>query len=173
MPESPVTNEQIEHLRQRLVGLETQKRIALPTPEVGRWVWFYKQGDTSTDPIAALVTRQDGPGQVTLECHQPHAQTHINVTGVHFKDHPFLVTNPQVAKMKNGGVWDFKEGDAATEKHKKLHLKQIDTQIKSTNDELLKAIEDEMRRRDRDSALSATQPAKTEKPTKATASAAS
>lgn len=171
MTESSITNEQIEHTRRRIESLGTQMRIALPTPEIGRWVWFYKQGDLKSDPVAALVTRQDGPGQVTLECHGPHSQVNINVTGVHFKEHPFLETNPQVAKMKNGGVWDFKEGDKPTEAHKTLHRRQLEMQIKSANEELLKACEDEIRRRDRSAPPGS--PEKAEKPAKTPVTAAS
>ncbi len=173
MADSPITNDQIEHLRRRLDSLETQKKIPMPTPEVGRWVWFYKQGDLESVPCAALVTSQESPGQVTLEIHPPLAQTHINVKGVHYRNHPFLVENPQVAKMRNSGVWDFKDGDNPTETHKKLHRTELDQQIKSCTSELLRAIEDEVRRRDRDAQLAATQTSKSDKPSKATASAAS
>lgn len=171
MAESDITNDQIEALRRRIDGLKNQQRLPLPTPEVGRWVWFYKQADLESVPQAALVTAQESPGQVTLEIHPPLAQTHINVKGVHFKDHPFLESNPQVAKMKNSGVWDFKEGDTPTEKHKRLHIKQLEQQIKSANEELLRAREDEIRRRDRTASLD--QPTKAEKPAKAPVTAAS
>lgn len=176
MADSPITNSQIEHLRRRMDSLETQKRMPMPTPEVGRWVWFYRQADMESEPLAALVTAQEAPGQVTLEIHPPLAQTHINVKGVHYRKHPFLDTNPQVAKMKNSGVWEFKDGDNPTETHKKLHLSQLTHMLKQCNAELLTAIEDETRRRDRDRNLSeaggVTTPAdKTTK--KATPSAAS
>lgn len=171
MADSDITNDQIEALRRRISGLENQKRMPMPTPEVGRWVWFFKQADLDSVPQAALVTAQESPGQVTLEIHPALSQTHINVKGVHWKDHPFLESNPQVAKMKNSGVWDFKEGDKPTEAHKELHRKQLDMQIRSANEELLRAREDEIRRRDRNAL--ADPPQKAEKPAKAPVTAAS
>lgn len=173
MADSDITNDQIEHHRRRINALENQKRLPMGTPEVGRWVWFYKQADLESVPQAALVTAQEAPGQVTLEIHPPLAQTHINVKGVHHKDHPFLETNPQVAKMKNSGVWDFKEGDRPTEAHKELHRKQIDVQLKLATEELLRAREDEIRRRDRNALVELPAPTKADKTSKNPLSAAS
>ncbi len=171
MADSPITNEQIEYLRRQLDALETAKRMPLPTPEIGRWVWFFRQGDLESEPLAALVQRQSGPGQVDLEVHPFASQVHPHVTGVHFKDHPFLETNPQVAKMKGSGVWSYKDGEKPTQAHGQLHLAQLDQQIKSVQANLLKAREDEMRRQQRDKDLAAaTAP---EKSNKAAASAAS
>ncbi len=175
MADSPITNEHIEQLRRQLDALETQKRIPLPTPEVGRWVWFYRQGDLNSEPIASLVTGQDGPGQLSLQINQKNAQVVVNATGIHFKDHPFLETNPQVAKMKNGGVWTYRDGDKATVAHGQLHLAQLEQQMKGVQAALLKAREDEIRRQQRDKDLAAATgtPEKSGKADKATASAAS
>ena len=174
MADSPITNEQIEYLRRQYDALETQERLPLPTPEVGRWVWFYRQGDTDSQPIPALVQRQSGPGQVDLEVHPFASQVHPHVTGVHFKDHPFLETNPQVAKMKGSGVWAYRDGDKPTQAHGQIHLAQLKQQMKDVQKNLLKAREDEIRRQQRDKDMAAsTAPEKSSKADKATASAAS
>ena len=175
MADSPITNEQIEHLRRQLDALETAKRMPLPTPEVGRWVWFYRQGNLDSDPVAALVTGQDGAGQLSLQMHPKNAQSVINASGIHYKDHPFLETNPQVAKMKNGGVWTYRDGDKPTQVHSQVHLAQLDQQVKAVQQSLMKAREDEIRRqqREKDLAAATSAPEKSGKAEKATASAAS
>lgn len=175
MADAPITNEQIEYFRRQIEALETQKRIPLPTPEIGRIVWFFNQGDLTSDPIPAMVQRQDSPGQISIQLHPLASQVHPTVMGVHFKDHPFLEDNPQVAKMKGRGVWTYRDGEQPTQAHKALHVKQLDEQIKALNAELLNARTAEIRRQQRDKELAAadSKPTEGEKTKKATAAAAS
>lgn len=177
MPESPITSPEIERLRTKLESLENMRRMPLPTPEVGSWVWFFSQGDINSDPIAALVTGHDGVGQLSLSLHKKNALTVVNASGIHFHSHPFLETNPQVAKMKNGGVWMYRLGQKPTELHKERHVAEIDAQIKLVQAELLRARKTEIERQQKEKELAAAasgSPAETtEKPKKATPSAAS
>lgn len=176
MAESPITSPEIERLRQKVEALENSRRCPLPTPETGAIVWFFKQGDTNSEPIAALVTGQDGSGQLSLELHQKNSQSVVNVSGIHFASHPFLETNPQVAKMKNGGVWMYRPGQKMTELHKERHLSEIDAQMKAVQADLLTARRKEIERQTKEKELAAATgtPAEPEKSTKkATPSAAS
>lgn len=145
-----ITNARIEQLRLRIDQLETQLRMPLPTPEIGRWVWFYRQADLATRPIPALVTEQDGPGQVSLMCFPKNSREQFNISGVHHKDHPFVAANEAVVKMKNGGVWDYRDGDKPTQAHRELHAAAIKRQIDEFKKELLHERELEIRRRDRE-----------------------
>lgn len=141
-----ITNERMDYLRLRLVQFDNLKKLPLPTPHIGCSVVFWPHGD-SKEPVAAIVTKQDGPGVIGLRLLRHCSQNNDTAVGIHYKNSPHLAANPNLLKLKNGGCWDYCEGDTPTSKHGKLHVQEIDRNIASVQEELRVEREREIQRR--------------------------
>ena len=140
-------NQRMRDLRLMIDRLETQKKIPLPTPEVGRCVVWYRglvDGKPDGNEIAAIVTRIDGPGQISLRTFEHNSSNSGNVTGSHYVEHPFLKESPAVAKRS--GCWDYSDGDKPTQKHGQIHIAELDRKIRAAQEELRLEREREIRR---------------------------
>ena len=150
-----VTNPRMDALRARKDQYETSKKIPLPTPPIGVMVQFFRNGNLNEIPIPGVVVRQCAPGQVDLKLFVANSQNNENANGVHFKDHPFLISNSQILKLKGSGVFDYIDGQQPTQIHKKMHVDELDRQIKSLDDQLRAERLEELRREAQDKELAA------------------
>jgi len=76
----------------------------LPTPYVGLPVIWYRDDQNIKDPIAATVTRVEGPGKVSL-CYVPFNGHLAHVSGVNW-----VGNNRRIAPgrpFRRNGVWEF------------------------------------------------------------------
>lgn len=160
------TNPRMDELRRRIDQLETLRRMPWPTPEIGHIVLFLRNGDPSV-PIPGCVVGHGGPGQLDLKLFVKNSQAQENVNGIFWHKHPFHVDNPQVLKIKGGGVWVYREGDGPTEQHKKLHDQEIARQIASLQEALRNERAEQIRRDSLDAPAPPAKP-KTEKATAST-----
>jgi hypothetical protein len=161
MPE--VNNPQMDRLRARADALETQKRAPIPTPEIGRIVLFYRNGDLTKTPAPGCVVGHGAPGQVDLKLFVRNSQNQENVAGIFYTEHPFARENPEVLKLKGGGLWTYREGDRPTEAHKQLHISELDKLLANIKAELLRERDAQLRRDATDKELSAGRASKSEK----------
>lgn len=77
-------------------------------PIGSRCRWF-RQADTSSTPIAAIVTASNGTGLLSLWCIPPGAYAGEVHTGVRHKSHPDCKDRP--AWVRANGCWDYVEGE--------------------------------------------------------------
>ena len=136
-------NQAMRDLRKQIETLETAKIIPHPTPEVGRPVVWHKGGEASSE-IAAIVSAQVAPGQVTLTVFEPYAQVKT-VGGVFYENYP-LKEDQRPAIVKRCGTWSYCDGDKATEAHKEPHRRQITDRINGLKTSLRLELEKEIRR---------------------------
>jgi hypothetical protein len=129
-------------LRAQIEKLETASILPHPTPEVGRPVVWHKGGETEIE-IAAIVSQQNAPGQVTLTVFEPNAQPKT-VTGVFYEKYP-LPEDQRRAAWKRAGTWGYCGGDKATQLHLELHRSQLTKRINDLKEDLRRELEREMR----------------------------
>lgn len=120
----------------------------LPTPYVGLPVLWYRDDQNIKDPIAATVTRVDGPGKVSLY-YVPFSGHISHVSGVNWvgNDDRLAPGRP----FRRNGVWDFLpdlKPRSAAKYHKELlakraaAAKKAEEQERARQAELLKQHED-------------------------------
>ena len=80
----------------------------LPTPPIGCPLQYFRDDQSLADPIAAICTRIDGPGMVTLSVYAPNhpmGQTRAGV-GWAGDDRRLDGSRP----FRKNGVWNFIDG---------------------------------------------------------------
>jgi hypothetical protein len=78
-----------------------------PTLPIGTTCRWYRRGDTTRKPLAAIVTDSDASGILDLTVFVRQGRQVEPVTGVRHKDDPYLADHPEIAS--ENGVWDFVE----------------------------------------------------------------
>lgn len=150
-----ISTPQMEALRTEKDALENRKRLPLPTPPIGFMVNFYRHGNTDERPIPAVICDHGGPGILDLVLFVFDVQTQQSARGVHHKDHPFLISNPQSLKNRGAGTWDYCRGDKAIEIHKEAHIREIDHQIKAIDEHLVRLRVAELKKQQEEKDLAA------------------
>jgi len=74
----------------------------MTNPIVANWVWFYNKG--GGDPIAALVTRANGP-ILEVNAWPTHAVTPSIHSGVRHRDDPWYKERPE--RLLENGAWTW------------------------------------------------------------------
>jgi hypothetical protein len=77
------------------------------TLPVGHTCRYYPRGDTSREPVAAVVTATSRSGQLNLTLLAMNAHNVQPISGVRHRDDPYHDDHPDHAR--ENGVWDYLE----------------------------------------------------------------
>ena len=96
----------------------------LPTPPVSYLVHWYPQGKIENDNrIAAIVTKIEGPGKLTLTMFPPSSMP-VHKVGVHHTTHPAVERQAEHVRIHNG-VWEYIPGTQIPKSHREVHLDEL------------------------------------------------
>ena len=125
-------------IKDQIAVTESELDNLLPTPPVGTIVVWYERGRVEASAQrAAVVTKQEAPGKLTITVFAPNAmQSHkqgvLHVThSVHEKAHNSV--------SKNSGGWDYVEGTKIPESHYKIHLDVVEGKLVTMRAQLAEA----------------------------------
>lgn len=126
----------LELIKQQIAAVDEQIKKPLPTPPVGTpIIWFDKAIVKPGAELAAVVTKVEGPGKVTLVVFRPCAFPEFKRSSLH----EFHLQNKErhVEALSNCGAWAYPRGTVIPKSHNELHLEALHTKRSS----LLEALE--------------------------------
>ena len=133
-----MTSDSIKPIQEQIDKINASLKNPLPTPPVGTPVVWYDRAERKEDgEIAALVTKVEGPGKVTVTVFRPQGMPDPTRRGCLHMSHP---THEQRhnAVSRNSGGWDYPIGSRAPKDHLALHTEQLNMR----KDALQKSIDD-------------------------------
>lgn len=128
-------------ITEQLEKVEAEIKSPLPTPPVGTPVVWYPRATLDRDnQIAAIVTKVEGPGKLTLTVFRPQSMPDATRRGCLHVSHP-IHENRHNSVSQNSGAWDYPEGVTIPKSHRDLHLEQLQRKRDSIQDQLSEATE--------------------------------
>ena len=120
-----------DQIKKRIEELKALESAPLPTPPVGTSVVWFAGAKRDAhrpyeDAIAAVVTKIDGPGRVTLVAFAPHAVP-SHKRSSHHVDHPIHLQRANSVSVESGS-WDYPHGTTAPKAHFATHLAELGRQ---------------------------------------------
>jgi hypothetical protein len=120
-----------DQIKKRIQELKDLEAAPLPTPPVGtNVVWFPgAKRDVHRpyeDAVAALVTKIDGSGKLTLIAFAPHAMP-SHKRSSHHVDHPIHLQRANSVSVDSGS-WDYPQGTTPPKAHFAHHLAELGRQ---------------------------------------------
>jgi hypothetical protein len=111
-----------------LSELEEESQNMFPTPPIGESVTWYRAGDKTT-PIAAIVTKIEGPGKVGLTCFSYRSHPSY-VEGVFYHQHPIHQTKGNPTTNRCGmfaypGEIEFPQSKKPHASHYSVHQQDV------------------------------------------------
>jgi hypothetical protein len=126
----------ISATEKRINELELEMKHPLPTPPVGTPVVWYDRAQVSEEAQrAAIVTRVEGPGKVTLTIFPPNGMPLYNKKGTLHVSHEIHDRRGN-AVSKNSGSWDYTSRTSRPKSHNELHIAEIQKKIDSLEAQL-------------------------------------
>ena len=111
-----------------IAAAEAELKSPLPTPKVGASVVWYDRADNRDGAeIAAIVTKVEGPGKVTLVALRPFGMAEHKKGCLHVSHK--IHENRHNTVSKNAGSWDYLVGTKAPKEDFNLHVETINERI--------------------------------------------
>lgn len=122
----------LEQIKKRIDELKAMQADPYPTPPVGTiLVWFNAAKRDPNRPyedaVAAIVTKVDGPGKLTLAAIPPFGML-SHKRSSHYVGHPIHLQRANSVSIESGS-WDYPEGARPHKDHYKMHLDEIQRQL--------------------------------------------
>lgn len=120
-----------DQIKKRIEELKALEASPLPTPPVGTTVVWFPGAKRDAhrpyeDAVAAVVTKIDGSGRVTLVAFAPHAVP-SHKRSSHHVDHPIHLQRANSVSVESGS-WDYPQGTTAPKAHFATHLAELSRQ---------------------------------------------
>lgn len=126
----------VEPIKEQLAKVEADLKSPLPTPPVGTPVVWYPRAQVGADnQIAALVTKVEGPGKVTLTAFRPQGTADPTRRGCLHVSHPVHEQRANAVSV-NAGAWDYIEGWDVPGEHYELHRGVLEIKRDSLSDQI-------------------------------------
>ena len=116
------TQDLIDQLREELKNV-------LPTPPIGTMViWYRKAVFDKDNAIAAIVTKVEDCGKISLTAFPPAGMPNATVRGCLHKSHKIHQKRSNHISQ-NGGAWDYPEGVNPPKAHFNRHKDNLNQRI--------------------------------------------
>jgi hypothetical protein len=113
----------------QIEAAEAEMKRPLPTPPVGYTVVWYDRADKRDGAeIAAIVTKVEGPGKLTVTTFRPQGMPDPTRRGCLHATHK-LHDNRHNTVSRNSGSWDYPQGVRAPKEHFKHHMEQLEAKV--------------------------------------------
>jgi len=109
-------------MQDMLANVEKEMKNPIPTPPVGTTiVWYAKALVEDDSKIAALVTKVEGPGKITVTAFRPQGMADPTRRGCLHVSDPIHEKRHNSVSM-NSGAWDYVAFTKIPKEHYQLHL---------------------------------------------------
>ncbi|WP_175517210.1 hypothetical protein [Planctomicrobium piriforme] len=123
----------------------------LPTPPISTSVVWYAKGKVeSENQQAAIVTKIEAPGRVTLTILPPRGMP-IHKQGVYYKDDPIMQGTSPLSVKQQCGVWAYPDGKSPAKAHYVYHERLLARRHQDLLDEQQRQAEAAQKRKELES----------------------
>lgn len=114
----------LDPIYKAIYDVEEEMKSPHPTPPVGTSVLWYDRADTREgSERAAVVTKVEGPGRVTLTIFPPNSMTIHKQGCLYIKDPIHEQRHNSVSR--NSGAWDYLPQTKIPSEHYGIHLERL------------------------------------------------
>lgn len=112
-------------IREQIAATDADIKNPLPTPPVGTTVvWYDRASNEPGAEIAAIVTRIEGPGKISVTTFRPQGMPEFTRRGVLYMTHP-QHENRHNTVSRNSGSWAYPGQSKPPKADFELHLTQL------------------------------------------------
>lgn len=131
----------LKPIQDRIADLEYQLKTPIPTPPVGWCVIWYRRAHVAEGAeIAAIVTKVEGPGKITITAFAPVAVPDPTRRGCLHVSHPVHEQRANASSV-NSGAWDYPTGVKPPKEHYQYHIDLIRANLEEAKSQLRNAAE--------------------------------
>ena len=126
-------------IKTQIEKVDAEIKAPFPTPPVGAMVVWYARADVREGAeIAAIVTRVDGPGKISLTAFRPQGMPDPTRLGVLHVNHPTHLSKHNSVSV-NTGAWDYPDGTIPPKSHYARHTEALNKKRDGLLDQLSQA----------------------------------